>query len=230
MKTIGLLGGTGYTSTVEYYRIINEKVNKKLGGLNFARCILYSFNYGEIDALNMKEDMQGVYKLLSDAAKRVINAGADCIVLCANTTHYFADDLARDIPVPVIHIASATAKQIVSEGLAKVGLMGTKQTMEQDFYKLKLNKEGINVLIPDDDERAFIHNTIINELLSGVINNDSKERFISIINRLNSEGAEGIVMGCTEIPLLIKQYDVDVPLFDTLKIHALAAVDFALGT
>lgn len=228
MKTIGLLGGTGYLSTVEYYKIINETINKRLGGLNFARCVLYSFNYGEIDDLNRKKDVKGVYNLVLNAANNVINAGAEGIMLCANTIHAFADDLEKSISVPLIHIAVATARHIINQGLSKVALLGTKPTMEQDFYKLKLNKEGIEVLVPDDNEREFIHSTIENELLFGIFNKESKDKFINIIRRLYGAGAEGIIMGCTEIPLLIKQEDIDVPLFDSLSIHAMAAVHFAL--
>ncbi len=228
MKTIGLLGGTGYISTIEYYRIINEAINKRLGGLNFARCVLYSFNYREIDALNKKEDTQGVYEILLNAASGVIEAGAECILLCANTLHFYADELEKNITVPLIHIAAATARQIISQKMSKVALLGTKQTMEQDFYKSKLNDEGIEVIIPDSDEREFINSTIINELLHGIFKDEAKEKFIGIIKRLNGIGAEGIILGCTEIPLLIKQEDIDIPLFNTLEIHALAAGDFAL--
>ena len=228
MKTIGLLGGTGYMSTLEYYMIINETINTKLGGLNFAKCILYSFNYGEIDALNKNEDLQKIYELVSTAANKVIDAGADCILLCANTLHYFADELEKNISVPLIHIAMATAKHINNKQVSTVGLLGTKQTMEQDFYKSKLTGQGIEVLIPNNDEREFIHNTIINELLTGKFRNKSREKFIALIKRLNRFGAKGIVVGCTEIPLLISQEDTDIPLFNTLLIHSLAAVDFAL--
>ncbi len=215
-------------STVEYYKIINETINNKLGGLNFARCILYSFNYGEIDALNKNEDTERIYGLLLTAAENVINAGAECILLCANTMHYFADELEKNIPVPLIHIATATAKHIENRQISTVGLLGTKQTMEQDFYKSKLTGHGIEVLIPNNDEREFIHNTIINELLIGQFRNKTREEFIAVIKRLNRFGAKGIVMGCTEIPLLISQEDTDIPLFNTLLIHSLAAVDFAL--
>jgi len=230
MKTIGLLGGTGYLSTIEYYKLINETVNKKLGALNFARCILYSFNYGDIDALNQKDDMAGVYNLLLEAANKVISAGAECVLLCANTLHYFADELQKSIAVPLINIAVETAAHIKRKKLSTVGLLGTKQTMEEDFYKSKLNEKGIEVLVPDTFAREFVHNTIINELLAGKFRNKSKEGFVDIIKRLSRFGAEGIIMGCTEIPLLISQEDADIPLFDTLLIHAQAAANFALST
>ena len=229
MKTIGLIGGTGYISTIEYYRIINETINKRLGGLNFARCVLYSVNYGEIDTLNKQGNTQGVYDLLNNAANKVIEAGAECILLCANTSHLFADELEKNIPVPLIHIATATARHIIGQKLSKVALLGTKQTMEQDFYKLKINCEGIEVLIPDKNEREFINDTITNELIYGIFKDEAKEKFMGIIKRLNGIGAEGVILGCTEIPLLIKQEDIDIPLFNTLEIHSLAAVDFSLG-
>ncbi len=228
MKTIGLIGGTGYISTIEYYKIINETINMKLGGLSFARCILYSFNYGEIDELNKQNDMQAVYKLLLNAANKVIDAGAECILLCANTMHYFADELEKNLPAPLINIATATAKHIKDKQIPTVGLLGTKQTMEQDFYKSKLTADGIEVLIPNNDEREFINNTIVNELLVGKFRNESREKMLALIKRLNRFGAKGIVLGCTEIPLLIHQEDTDIPLFNTLLIHSLAAVDFSL--
>jgi aspartate racemase len=228
MKTLGLLGGTGYLSTIEYYRIINETINKRLVGLNFARCILYSFNYGEIDDLNRKGDRQGVYNLVLNSANNVINAGAEGIMLCANTMHSFADELEKNISVPIIHIAVVTARHIIKQNISKVALLGTKPTMEQDFYKSKLNKEGLEVLIPDDNEREFIQSTVENELLLGIFKNKSKDKFLDIIRRLDAKGADGIIIGCTEIPLLIKQEDINVPLFDTLSIHAMAAVDFVL--
>ncbi len=228
MKTIGLIGGTGYISTIEYYKIINETINMKLGGLSFARCILYSLNYGEIDELNKQNDMQAVYKLLLNAANKVIDAGAECILLCANTMHYFADELEKNIPVPLINIAMATAKYIKDKQIPTVGLLGTKQTMEQDFYKSKLTADGIEVLIPNNDEREFINNTIVKELLVGKFRNESREKMLALIKRLNRFGAKGIVLGCTEIPLLVHQEDTDIPLFNTLLIHSLAAVDFAL--
>jgi aspartate racemase len=229
MKKIGLIGGTGWISTKEYYRLINETINKELGGLNFAECILYSFNYADLDALNKRNDMQGVYRLLVDAAKKVIGAGAECLVLCANTLHYFADELAKNVDVPLIHIATATAEEIKKQKISKVGLLGTKVTMEMGFYRARLERANIEVLIPEPVDREFIHNTIINELLRSIFHEESKGRFLEIIGKLDSEGAGGIILGCTEIPLIIKQGDAAIPLFDTLLIHSRAAADFALG-
>jgi len=228
MKTIGLAGGTGWISSADYYKIINEETNRRLGGLEFARCILYSVNYGEIDAFNRQGNREGVYHLILDASQKLIRSGADFIVLCANTLHQFAERLESQINVPVIHIAEATADEIIRKKMNKIGLLGTKQTMEMDFYKARLNEKNIEVLVPDHGDRDFIQNTISGELLKGILSNDSKLRFIEICNGLNRRGAEGIVLGCTEIPMLIRQEDLNIPVFDTLSIHALAAVDFAL--
>jgi len=227
MKTIGLVGGTGWISTVDYYRIINETINEKKGGLNAAKCVLYSLNYGDIDALNKKNDIPGVYALILDAAKRVAGAGADCLVLCANTLHRFADDLEKEIPLPIIHIAEATAKQIKEKSLSKVGLLGTKQTMELDFYKSKLKNENIETLVPDEKERDFINDTIMNELLKGIIDEKSRETFLGIMTKLETRGAGGIILGCTEIPLLVKPEHTPLPLFNTTIIHAKAAAEYA---
>lgn len=229
MKTIGLVGGTGWISTVDYYRIINETINEKKGGLNAAKCVLYSLNYGDIDALNKKNDIPGVYTLILDAAKKVADAGADCLVLCANTLHRFADDLEKEIPLPIVHIAAATAKEIKEKGLSKVGLLGTKQTMALDFYKSKLKKENIETLVPDEKEWDFINDTIMNELLKGIIDEKSRETFLGIMTKLETRGAEGIILGCTEIPLLIKQEHTRLPLFNTTILHAKAAAEFAVS-
>ena len=230
MKTIGLVGGTGWVSTVEYYRTINEETNRILGALNFAKCILYSLDYGEIEEFNKRDDMEGIFSLILDASKKLVSIGADCIVLCANTLHMFADRLQKEVPVPLIHIAIATARQIKGRNISKVGLLGTKLTMEKDFYKTKLNQERIEVVVPELPDREFIDHTITNELLKGIKSETSKDRFLVIMRKLRSQGAEGIVLGCTEIPLLIQQEDTDLPVFNTTVIHSLAAVEFALGS
>lgn len=229
MKTLGLIGGTGWISTVEYYRIINEQINHSEGGLTFARCIIFSLNYGDIDRLNKNHDSDGVYLLIREAAGKLVNAGVDGLVLCANTLHFFADRLQENISVPIIHIASATAGHIKKQHLSIIGLLGTKITMEEDFYKKRLEKEGITALIPEEKERDFIHSNIMNELLKGIFRKESKNRYFQIIEKLKNRGAQGIVLGCTEIPLLIKPEDLNLPLFNTLTIHSQAAVDFALG-
>jgi aspartate racemase len=229
MKTIGLVGGTGWISSAEYYRIINEETNRRAGGLVFARCILYSINYGEIDTFNRLNDKEGVYQLIIDASLKLIKSGADCIVLCANTLHQFVERLVTEIDVPVIHIAEATADEISRKKTKIIGLLGTKQTMEMDFYKSRLNDRNIEVLLPELSDRDFIQNTISDELLKGIFSEKSRARFVEICQDLNMRGAEGIVLGCTEIPLLLRQDDINITLFNTLIIHAVAAVDYALN-
>lgn len=223
-----MVGGTGWISSAEYYRIINEETNRRLGGLEFARCILFSVNYGEIDTFNRQNNREGVYMLILDASLKLIGSGADCIVLCANTLHQYVERLEKEIQVPVIHIAEATVRELIRNNMKKIGLLGTKQTMEMDFYKARLKNNNIDVLIPELSDRDFIQNTISDELMKGIFSDKSRQRFVEICNYLNKRGAQGIVMGCTEIPLLLRQENVSVPLFNTLTIHAMAAVDFAL--
>lgn len=229
MKTIGMIGGTGWTSTLEYYRIINQETNRRLGGLNSAKIILTSFNYAEIDALNKREDHAGVYKLVLESAQKLKNCSVDCLVLCANTLHQYVETLEKEIGIFVVHIADATADEIKKKELKKIGLLGTRFTMEMDFYTKRLSQSGIESLVPDKPQRESIHNAIMNELLKEEFKDETKEKFLTIISDLESHGAQGIVLGCTEIPLLIKQKDVKIPVFNTLEIHAKAAVDFALS-
>lgn len=228
MKTIGMIGGTGWTSTLEYYRIINQETNRRLGGLNSAKIILTSFNYAEIDLLNKKDDHAGVYKLVLESAQKLKNCSVDCLVLCANTLHQYVETLEKEIGISVVHIADATAKEINRKVLSKIGLLGTRFTMEMDFYTKRLKEAGIESLVPPKSEREFVHDAIMNELLKEEFKAETKANFLKIINDLGQRGAQGIVLGCTEIPLLIKQEDVKLPVFDTLKIHAKAVVDFAL--
>jgi aspartate racemase len=229
MKTIGLAGGTGWISSAEYYRIINEETNKKSGGLTFSRCILYSVNYGEIDDFNKQNNREGVYGLILDATLKLAGAGAECIVLCANTLHQFYERLVLETGIPFIHIADAAANEISRKKISRIGLLGTKQTMEMDFYKSRLKDRNIDVLIPELSDRDFIQKTISDELLKGIFSDVSRYRFVAICKELYGRGAEGIVLGCTEIPLLLKQEDINLPVIDTLTVHALAAVDFALN-
>lgn len=228
MKTIGLVGGTGWISSAEYYRLINEETNKRSGGLTFSRCILYSVNYGEIDAFNKQDNKEGVYSLILDATLKLAGSGAECIILCANTLHQFYERLEKVTDVPFIHIADAAAREIRRKNMSRVGLLGTKQTMEMDFYKSRLKEKDIDVLIPEQSDRDFIQKTISDELLMGVFSDVSRYRFVEICRELHGRGAEGIVLGCTEIPLLLKQEDINIPIINTLTIHAMAAVDFAL--
>ena len=224
-----MIGGTGWVSTVEYYRLINEMTNARLGGLQFAKCILYSLNYGEIDTCNLQGDKQGVMQLIIDAAMKLEAAGADGLALCANTLHFAVDELEKTIDIPIVHIADATGDHIKKQQLQKVGLLGTKQTMEADFYRKRLKTKGIECLVPELAERDYINHIITTELFRSIFKQETRNRFVEIIQQLHLDGAQGIVLGCTEIPLLIKQKDVSIPVFDTLHIHAEAIVDFILA-
>ncbi len=228
MKTIGLIGGTTWLSTIEYYRIINETVKEKLGKSHSARCILYSINFEETVVQN-----QGRWDVISksfiDITKKLENAGADFLIICANTMHKIADDIENNANIPIIHIADVTAEKIIERGLSKVGLLGTSYTMEEDFYKERLKEKfNIETIIPEKNERDLINKIIIDELTQGKIMQSSKQRYLEIIENLIDKKAEGIILGCTEIPLLIKKDDVDIPIFDTTEIHAKAAVEYAL--
>lgn len=225
MKKIGLVGGISWVSTIDYYRYINEGINKKLGGLNFAECIVYSLNFGDIQTKTWANS----FDLLHNACLSLKHGGAEAIVLCANTAHLEAEKLQDEIKLPIIHIVSATANEVNKQGLKKVGLLGTKFTMEMDFYKKGFREKGIQTLIPEKQEkRDFIQQTLKEELGRGVIKDKTRNEYLSIINELIDNGAEGIVLACTELPMIIKQKDVSVPVFDTTKIHSQAAVDFAL--
>jgi aspartate racemase len=226
---IGLIGGTGYASTVEYYTLINEKVNARLGGFEYARCLVYSLNYGDINKLNEKDDLDSIYLLVLDAATTLQAAGAGCIVLCANTLHLFADQLEKEVPLPLIHIADATALRIREDGFTKVGLLGTKRTMLSDFYHSRLKRYGIEAIVPNEDDRDFIENTIRQEMVKGIIKEENRPRYLMIIDELELKGARGIILGCTEIPLLVKQEHTSVKLYDTTEIHAEAIVNFFVG-
>lgn len=229
MKTIGLIGGTGWVSTLEYYRLINVMIGQELGGLNAAQCVLYSFNYADINALNRIGDVSGVYRLVLQAAERLECAGVDCLLLCANTLHQFADDLERNIRVPLVHIADAVSLEVKRRQFSQVGLLGTRMTMEWDFYRQRLQRNGIDVLLPAKDDRDFIDDTIFTQLLKHIVSGQSKKRFMQIIDGLRNNGAQAVILGCTEIPLLIQPEDTAVPLIDTLQVHSRAAVAFALN-
>jgi aspartate racemase len=230
MKKIGLVGGTSWSSTIDYYRFINEGVNKKLGSLNFAECIIYSVNFEDFRTYNAKHDWDGAFELLSTAANRLKAAGAEVILLCANTAHIVADRVSNKVSLPLLDIRVATADAILSKGLRKVGLLGTVFTMELDFYRDKLAERNIETIIPESKEdRDFIEHTLLYELGKEIITEETKQAYLKIIDKLIDQGAEGIVLGCTEIPLLIGQEDVCVPVFNTTLIHSQAAVDFALS-
>ena len=231
MKTIGLIGGMSWESSLEYYRIINDRTKEKLGGLNSAKCILYSVNFADIELLQHQGRWEESAEVLGETAHSLERAGADFVVLCTNTMHKVADAIASHITIPFLHIADATAASVKAQGLNTVGLLGTRFTMEQDFYRGRLvEQHGLSILMPDEAERQIIHDVIYDELCCGVINPASKQRYIQIMNRLVEAGAEGIILGCTEIEALIQPEDIAVPVFPTAKIHAEAAVDFALHT
>lgn len=227
MKTIGLVGGTTWVSTTEYYRHINEMTNKELGGFSSAKCVLYSFDYAEIGALNRRGDSKGVYQLLLDAAHKVEIAGADCLLLCANSLHKFADDLERELKIPLINVVEVTAGEISRRHFRRVGLLGTKITMEEGFFRSKLNQNGIEVLVPQNDDRDFVHETILTELTNNIAREASKRRLLQVIHELGTRGAEAVILGCTELPFLVRPEDTELPLLDTLQIHCRAAVDFS---
>lgn len=231
MKKIGLVGGISWTSTLDYYRFINEETNKRLGHLNFAECIIYSVNFENFSTYNADYNWEGTFQLLSNAASRLKDAGAEVILLGANTAHIVAERVAQKVGLPLIDIRVATANAIHKRQLKKVGLLGTVYTMELDFYKKKLSEEGLEIIIPATKaEIDFIEETLLHELGKGILLQRTKQEYISIINRLIEQGAEGIILGCTEIPLLISQEDISVPVFNSTLIHAQAAVEFALTT
>lgn len=229
MKKIGLVGGTSWVSTIEYYRFINEMVNEKLGGNEYATCIIHSLNHGEIKRNQDNNDWQATLRLLTAAADNMKAGGAEAIVLCANTMHIMADEVQQHVGLPVIHIAEATARAIRAKGLTKVGLLGTRFTMEKDFYKNKLAEAGITCAVPGEAARDFIHNSIISELAKGNFSEQTRAEYVKIMEQLVQEGCEGIILGCTEIPLLVHQEDCSVPVFDTTFIHSQAAVAFMLS-
>jgi len=228
LKTIGLIGGMSWESTVTYYKIINETVKERLGGLHSAKCILYSVDFQEIEECQANGNWEKSGEILGEAANNLEKAGADFIVICTNTMHKVVNQIKEKISIPILHIAEMTAEKILEKGLKNIALLGTKYTMEQDFYKSKLIEKGINVIIPDKNDVEIINKVIYNELCLGIINSNSKKKFLEIVDKLRNKGAEGIILGCTEIGLLIKNEDTDVPLFDTAIIHAEQAAIYSI--
>ena len=228
LKTIGLIGGMSWESTATYYKIINETVKKKLGGLHSAKCILYSVDFQEIEECQANGNWEKSGEILGEAANNLEKAGADFIVICTNTMHKVVNQIKEKISIPILHIAEMTAEKILEKGLKNIALLGTKYTMEQDFYKSKLIEKGINVIIPDKNDIEIINKVIYDELCLGIINSNSKKKFLEIVDKLRNKGAEGIILGCTEIGLLIKNEDTDVPLFDTAIIHAEQAAMYSI--
>lgn len=229
MKTIGLIGGMSWESSSEYYRIINETVRERLGGLHSAECIMYSADFEQIENLQHQGKWEELTKLMLNFAQKLEGAGADFIVICTNTMHKMAEEVENNTNIPLLHIADATAGKIIDKGLGKLGLLGTNFTMEEDFFKKRLEeKYNIEVIIPSQNDREIIDSVIYHELCLGIIKQSSKEKYKEVINRLISDGADGVILGCTEIPLLVSQGDVEMPVFDTTTIHAKSAVEFAL--
>lgn len=229
-KVIGLIGGMSWESSAEYYRIINETVRTRLGGLRSARCLMWSFDFGEIEALQHAGRWDEAAAALIDAAQRLERGGADVVVICTNTMHRMADAVQAAIGLPLLHIADPTAQRIRAAGLSRVGLLGTAFTMEQDFYKGRLAaRHGLDVLVPEADDRAEVHRVIYEELVQGRALPASREAYRAIIARLVARGAQAVILGCTEIMLLVRPEDSPVPLFDTTALHAEAAVDWALA-
>lgn len=229
MKTIGMIGGMSWESTLSYYKAINEGVKAELGGLNSAQICLYSVNFEPIEKLQHEGKWDETAQLLAQAAKSVEAGGADFLLICTNTMHKVAPEIEAQISIPILHIADATAKQLQQDGIKRVGLLGTRFTMEQEFYKGRLQQQfGIDVLIPDAEQRQQVHRVIYEELCLGTIRPESRAQYVEIVEDLHRRGAQAVILGCTEIALLILQHDTDVPLYDTTKIHAEQAVQLAL--
>ncbi|MBM3471522.1 MAG: aspartate/glutamate racemase family protein [Armatimonadetes bacterium] len=225
MQLIGMIGGLSWESSAEYYRIINRLAQQRLGGVHSARTLMYSFDFGEIESLQHMGDWQAATRLMIDAAQRLERGGADFLLICSNTMHRMADDVAAAISIPLLHIADPTAARINAAGVGRVGLLGTAFTMEQDFYKGRLARQfGLNVIIPGPEDRETVHDVIYRELVRGEVRPESRARFRAVIDRLVADGAEAVILGCTEIMLLVQPEDSPVPLFDTTTIHAEEAV------
>jgi aspartate racemase len=229
MKTIGLIGGMSWESSAVYYKIVNQEIKKRLGGVHSCQCLMYSVDFGEIATLQHSGEWDELAEIMIDAAQRLERGGADFIVLCTNTMHKLADQIENSVQIPLIHIADVVADAIKEKHLRKVGLLGTKFTMEQAFMKDRLiEKHGIDTIIPDEEQRSLIHKIIYEELVKGIFKEESREAFLNIVNDLIDKGAEGIILGCTEIGLLISNEYTDHILFDTTEVHALKAVELAL--
>lgn len=230
MKTIGIIGGLAWQSSAELYRMINELVNKKLGGQHSCKCVMYSVDLDPILILRDEENWDELANIIEDAIRRVEAAGADFTVIVSNTMHKTVEVIKDRVSKPILHIADVTAQAILDRGFKTVGLMGTKFTLTQDFYKAKMERDyGIKILIPDEDDIGFIHHVIYEELDFSIFSPESSKRFVEIIEKMGSRGAEGVILGCTEIPLLVKQEQTTIPLFDTTTLLAEAAVREALG-
>ena len=230
MKTIGLIGGLSWESSSEYYRIINQETQRRLGGTHSAECLMVSFDFAEIEALQAAGDWDAATRRMVGAAQKLVSAGAGCLVICSNTMHLMANAIEAAVEAPLIHIADATAKPVLAAGYRRVALLGTRFTMEMDFYRGRMIEGfGLDVITPDAAGRDTVHEIIYEELVRGVIREESRRRYQTVIENLKEEGAEAVILGCTEIGLLIKPEHSALPCFDTTILHALAAVDWALG-
>ncbi|MFZ3466813.1 aspartate/glutamate racemase family protein [Vibrio harveyi] len=231
MKTIGLIGGMSWESTANYYQIINREVKARLGGLHSGKVCLYSVDFAEIETLQHQGRWDDTAIILAQAAKSVEAGGADFILICTNTMHKVADQIQQAVNVPLVHIADTTAEQLVMDGIKKVGLLGTRFTMEQDFYKQRLiDKFGVDVVVPSSDDQTIVHDVIYNELCKGEVRDDSRQHYLTIIEKLVEQGAEAVILGCTEIAMLVESQHTDIKLYDTTEIHAKAAVEKALDS
>ncbi len=229
MKTIGIIGGTTWVSTVDYYKLCNQKVHKALGKNHSARVIVYSVDFEDVMTFKAEGRDDALKKMMLEAANRLDYAGAECLLLGANTMHMMANFIQERITIPLIHIGEETAKVIAKKGHKKVALLGTKVTMEKDFYHDKLSEFNVEAIIPDDEDRDYINNTIFSEFSKEIFTDEAREGYTKIIEKMVNQGAEGIILGCTEIPILLKQENFDIPLFNTTEIHVDAAVKYALG-
>lgn len=230
MRTIGLLGGMSWQSTVHYYRIVNERVGELLGGSHSAKLVMVSVDFAEVEAMQEIGDWEAATGLMVDAGRSVEAGGGECLVICTNTMHLMADEVQAAIGIPIIHIADATALAVHAAGIKSVALLGTRYTMEQAFYRARLEtRHGLSILVPDERGRTIVHAVIYDELVKGIVRDESRSQYLEIIGDLVAEGAEGVIAGCTEIELLVEPGDVDVPYFPTTRLHAEAAVEWALG-
>jgi len=229
LRKIGIIGGISWESTAEYYRIINEEVKERVGGSHSAECLMYSFDFGEVEKLQSGGEWEELTRQMVFWAGKLKNAGADFIIICANTMHMMAPDIEKECDIKVLHIADVTGRKIRERGFKKVALLGTRYVMEGTFYHDVLKqKHDIDVINPSKEQREIVHNIIYDELIKGVVKNESRKKYVEIIEDLERKGAQGVVLGCTEIPMLVSQKDVSIPVFSTTEIHAKAAVDFAL--
>ena len=229
MKTIGLIGGMSWESTVTYYQLLNRMARERLGGLHSAEILMWSFDFATIEAMQAAGDWAGATSRMTDVAQRLEQGGAECLLICTNTMHKMADDVSAAVSIPLLHIADVTASEIKKKGTKKPLLLATRYTMEQDFYTQRLRDHGVDVAIPEDEDRSTVHDIIYQELCQGIVQETSKQKYIDIVNSMTSAGVDSLIFGCTEVGLLISSDDFSIPCFDTTVLHAQAAIDFAIA-